>query len=343
MKINKLVTFCWQGLMGLFVVLGVIFAGVIHGKVEDLGVTFLLFGLICVLLTSFSWARIIEEYDYSRRKEIALKVLHYILGGIGLAILFFVGFFAIVTYMQEAELDEPVTSVTKYFYGGFFSIVLALIFNALLRNFPSLFPACRDRWPRLFFEDYGFMILLPVCIVGTVFLLTFGEHLTLYILMLIWNFVAIFFFLFLKCRYNKVIFGYILLGLTALINIILMVYYQSQVDLASLIKTDGTVMFQFTCFGYFLIAMIICIPFYALVEKFHTKLSRNIRSIIFFIVPVLSFGLQILMYFYWYIAVIIAIASIGIAYLVALFTPSSYTDYLYVDDDGDYYVVRRYY
>ena len=90
MRINKLLTIIWQGLMGLLVVLGIIFAGVIHGPVEEIGIAFMIFGLILVLLTSFSWARIIEEYGYSRRKEIFLKVIHYILGGLGLAILILV-------------------------------------------------------------------------------------------------------------------------------------------------------------------------------------------------------------------------------------------------------------
>ena len=342
MRINKLITICWQGLMGLLIFLGILFAGVIHHGTEKIGLLFFVFGAIGALITSFSWARIIEEYDYSRRKEIALKVLHYILGGLGLIILFFVGFFTLVMYIQDLETAEAVTADVKLFYGGFFAFTTALIFNALLRNFPSLFPAARDRWPRIFFEDYGFMILLPITVLATVFLLSFGENIALYVLILIWNFVAIFFFLFLKCRYNKVILGYIILGFTALINLVIMVFLSQVEGFDVLVKSNPTTMFQFTSAGYFLIAMIICIPFYALVEKFHNKLSRNVRSIIFFVVPIVAFGLQILMYFYWYVAVIIALASIGIAYLVALFTPSSYTDYLYVDDDGDYYVVRRY-
>lgn len=341
MRINKLLTIIWQGLMGLLVVLGIIFAGVIHGPVEEIGIAFMIFGLILVLLTSFSWARIIEEYGYSHRKEMFLKVIHYILGGLGLAILSFVGFFALVMYIQN-DTTDTMDSLTQIFYGGFFAIIVALIFNALLRNFPSLFPSARERWPRLFFEDYGFMILLPVCLIGTIFLLTFGKPIVLYVLILIWNFVAIFFFLFLKCRYNKVILGYILIGLTALIDVFIMIFTSSEIEgFGTLVKSNGLIMFQFTCAAYFLIALIICIPFYALVEKFHNKLSRNVRSIIFFVVPFVSFGLQILMYFYWYIALIIALICIGIAYLIALFTPCPYTDYLYQDSDGDYYIVRR--
>lgn len=346
MRINKLLTICWQGLMGLTILVG--FCLMAFGNIEltDVGVFLFLYGVIGVLLVSFSWARIIEEYNYSYRKEKVLKVLHYILGGLGLVILSIMGFFSLIMYATQTESGQGTQTSVVLFLGGFFAFTGALIFNALLRNFPSLFPAARDRWPRIFFEDYGFMILLPVFAIASTLLLVFAPGEVMYVLLLIWNFVALFFFLFLKCRYNKVILGYILVGITALINIIVMIVQSATIEnFDKLMITDASTMYHFACAGYFIIALIICGPFYAVIEKLHDKLSRNVRSIVFFVVPLVSFGLQYLMYFYWWIALIITLVFAGVLLLIAFFTPSSggYHTYYFTDDDGDYYSVRVYY
>ena len=77
MRTNKLLTIIWQGFMGLAALVGFIFLGFLGPDFSDVGGFLFLFGIICVLLTSFSWARIIEEYNYSSRKEKAFTVLHY--------------------------------------------------------------------------------------------------------------------------------------------------------------------------------------------------------------------------------------------------------------------------
>lgn len=346
MRTNKLLTIIWQGFMGLAALVGFIFLGFLGPDFTDVGGFLFLFGIICVLLTSFSWARIIEEYNYSSRKEKALKVLHYILGWLGLIILAIVGFFVVIFYSTEVIGQDVADPSTLLFFGGFFAITVALIINALFRNFPSLFPACRDRWPRLWFEDYGFMVFLGVSAIATTLLLTLAPFEIMYVLLLIWNFVALFFFLFLKCRYNKVILGYILVGITALINIVVMIVLSSTIEnFDKLMTTDASTMFHFACAGSFILALIMCGPFYAIVEKLHDKLSRNVRSIVFFIVPLVAFGLQYLMYFYWWVALIIVAIMVGVLLLIAFFTPSSgaYHTYYFQDDDGDYYSVRVYY
>jgi hypothetical protein len=337
--------------MALLFAVGFFLAGFLDGNAEFLGFYFMVFGLIGVLLTGFSWVRIIDEYDFSTGARRALKILNYISGILGIIILVIVGLFSFITYMEELGYDgaEKVNIWTRWYFGGFFAITTALIFNALLRNFPSLFPSLRESWPRIFFEDYGFMILLPVTFVASIFLVLFSPQNTMYVLMLIWNFVAIFFFLFLKCRYEKVFLGYILIGVTAFIDLVAMIFYANEyvpvnfIEFDQAILSNPTVVFQFTSLSYFILALIIAIPFYAIVEKAHEKLSRDIRSIVYFVVPFVAFGLQILMYHFWWVALLCVAAVIGITFIIALFTPPSYRDYIVQDSDGDYYILRKYF
>jgi hypothetical protein len=239
-----------------------------------------------------------------------------------------------------------------------FAMDIGLILNALLRNFPVLFPAIQekdsDRKFLYFFEDYGYMIFLTAGLIGGFIMLTVAIDFAPYILMLIWNFVVLFVFVFLKCRYEKVWLGYVLVVITAIIDIIAMVVmvatigenHFAEVLMGTADKTiaDPTVMFKFTCNAYFLIALLITGPLYFIIEKVFDKLPRTVESVIFFIVPFVAIGLQFLMYYYWYIAVIGAIIAFIGFYLYAFFTvKGGYYDTLYVYSDGSYYIERTYY
>lgn len=314
---------------------------------EDFIAAFFFFGIIFPLLSCFSWARIIEEYGF--RAEKFFKVLFWIGGIIGLLGLLFVTFIGFGTwhsYNGTTGLYEFRTDGCTMLFIGLGSW-LALLINSVLRNFPSLFPSTRDKWPRLFWEDYGFMILLPfsigvVCLLANT-LYTISFYFTI---LLVWNLLVIFFFVFFKCRYQKVALGYIIVVLTAIADACLLIFLFNSGELFE----QGAKLFEnadFTycvaCSSFFLLALVICGPFYFIIEKIDRKLSRNVQSLIFFIVPLVSFGLQFLVFKYWWVGLIAVAIGIGILFLIALFTPPSYRDYVYEDDDGDYYIVRHYY
>lgn len=305
------------------------------------------FGLILPLLTCFSWSRIIEEYNF--RAEKFFKVLFWIGGIIGLLGLLLTTLIGFGTWIhtpsgQPSSIDPSGACFLWLSLG----IWLALLINAILRNFPSLFPSTRDTWPRLFFEDYGFMILLPFTVATVSILANVLSNNSFYFtILLVWNLVVIFFFVFLKCRVRKVALGYIVIIITALLDACLGIFLFTSNEIfpepALFIDPDFT--YCAACCLFFLLALVICGPFYFVIEKIDRKVSRNTQSIIFFVVPLLSFGLQFVIFEYWWVALIAVAILIGISFIIALFTPSSssYVDYVYEDDDGDYYVIRRYY
>lgn len=355
MRINRLLTIIWQVLMGVLAIVGMF----VTQYSEQIGMCLMVTGLISCLLTGFSWTRIVYELGYSEGLTKFIRVINFIIGWIGLIILIFISLFTFFAFSMD-QLDNVAMSGDGMLSGLFiacFAMDIGLILNALLRNLPVLFPIIQekdsDRKFLYFFEDYGYMIFLTAGLIGGFIMMSVAIDFAPYILMLIWNFVVLFIFVFLKCRYEKVWLGYVLVVITAIIDIVAMVTMATTIgenDFAQVLMgtadatiADPTIMFKFTCNAYFLIALLICGPLYFIIEKVFDRLPRTVESIIFFIVPFVAIGLQFLMYYYWYIAVIGAIIAFIGFYLYAFFTAKGgYYDTIYYSD-GDYYVVRTYY
>lgn len=347
MKINRLITIIWQALMGVLAFVGLL----ITQYSEEIGLMLCLIGLISCFLTGFSWTRIVDELGYGDGLTKFIKVINYIIGWIGLILLTVISLFSFFIYSMDQMENVAMSDPDKMMSGMFmacFAMCSALVINALLRNFVSLFPSLKDTWPRIFFEDYGYMILLMITLGSSLLLLNNAPSYAPYVLMLLWNFTVLFLFVFMKCRYEKVWVGYVMVVITAIIDIISMIVmaseYGADTEFTKVLmsNTDG-VMFKFTCLGYFLIALLICGPLYFIIEKAFDNLPRGFRSIVFFVVPLIAIPLQILMYYYWYIALIGAVISFVVFYIVAFFTAKGgYYDTIYYCD-GDYYVVRTYY
>lgn len=356
MRINRLLTIIWQVLMGVLAIVGMF----ITQYNEQFGICLMLTGFISCLLTGFSWTRIVYELGYSDGLTKFVRIINFIIGWLGLILLIIISLFSFFAFSMEQMEGSNMTSdgMLSGMFIACFAMDIGLILNALLRNLPVLFPAIQEKDSErkflYFFEDYGYMIFLTAGLIGGFIMMAVAIDFAPYILMLIWNFVVLFIFVFLKCRYEKVWLGYVLVVITAIIDIIAMVvmvattgenhFAEVLMGTSDPMYADPTLMFKFTCVAYFLIALIITGPLYFIIEKVFDKLPRTVESIIFFIVPFVAIGLQFLMYYYWYIAVIGALIAFGGFYLYAFFTVrSGYYDTYYYFDDGSYYVERTYY
>ena len=233
MRINRLLTIIWQVLMGILTIVGMF----ITQYNEQVGICLMVTGLISCLLTGFSWTRIVYELGYSDGLTKFIRVINFIVGWLGLILLVIISMFSFFAFSME-QMEGSNMSGDGMLSGLFiacFAMDIGLILNALLRNLPVLFPAIQekdsDRKFLYFFEDYGYMIFLTAGLIGGFIMMAVAIDFAPYILMLIWNFVVLFIFVFLKCRYEKVWLGYVLVVITAIIDIIAMVVIPPQYNI----------------------------------------------------------------------------------------------------------------
>jgi len=135
-------------------------------------------------------------------------------------------------------------------------------------------------------------------------------------------------FVILNTRDKKIwkVCSYLVLGLCFLCNLIFAIVYGTNspandgMSVGDLIKEQeaGAPYFNFAAMLFPFLTFVICIPFH-IVDAVKDKFSQDFASAVYLIMPLLCFGLQFLMFFYWYVALIVMAVLFVLSFVVGIF------------------------
>ena len=203
-----------------------------------------------------------------------------------------------------------------FFEGGFsgdvvWAFLFAVGFEQLFKYMDEFVPSDYD-FPTEFFNDFGFMIFFPACIL-IMGIIGIFINVAILVLLIINLLLASAFAVMRNGGINLASF------ITTLVTVgvnafILFVCLGFDVDR---LYADGVYMFYVAVMMFVALAIIICAAFH-LLEMALGDVNETYSMIMYLVLPVVSFGLQFLMFYHWKAALITLGAVIGIVILMTL-------------------------
>lgn len=278
--------------------------------------------LAAFLFGGFGFARRLKDSDIDGAAAFFLRLLGWILGLIGFAIL---AFSLLMSITEAAESGGALDWKNALHFMIAFGCIFAAPINLILRKMGDILPCVQYSWPEEFFDDYGYMVVFAVSAVGSFFIGLFNMY---SVILLIFNILGLFFFYYLHGVYFNsydgskwhLVLAYLLLAVITFVNIIALVGMLEMKGLLNNLTVenfyDAKFAFDFACSGFFFLMLIMGIPLLEITDKIADEVNRDAQSIVFFCVPVVCFGVQFAVMFIgiWALIVLAGLLYMGIMF-----------------------------
>ena len=314
MKKNVFLNLLYCGLLGLVGIVNLIIACVIGDKGE---LFFLVFCsmLALLLLHAGEIRKLIVEYsNYTLNKVVLLilklagiigKFLCMILGVVGIAM----GLYTIGSNHQNYGFN---TEEYQMMLIGF-SLIITLLLNGAMKKVDMILPNKETNSIFVYFENYGYMTLFPV-VLGLNYLFALFT-MSFFVNMFILSGLLIIYAIAYRHKaeemvkhekFNKVM-SWIVIAIPVVISLALAgsvgIFNAGYDSLDSLTKF-GSILYS-SMILYPCVAFVLFMCLYFMTNKILYKKNKEVSMLGYVLVPLISFAVQILIFYYWYVGLIV--------------------------------------
>ena len=289
---------------------------------EDIFGTLFYSSIALVLSGALQLKRMLLSASDEKPSPVLLTVLN-IVGGIGSAV--FIVAFAFGTFSVAENISDYHDYILKaesrqscdLMCIGFAYIASAVL-GSFLRTIDRWLPVNPDEWRYEFFDNYAFVILFPLTLVIS-YILSFVTVLPLIILFFL-NYVAIVVFIKLRQLAD---------GDGGVLCLVLSYLYLFVIAAANLFITmsmglDGTITEEFSrvlytsTSMYFFIAAILGV-LYTVIDRISKGFAPWFEKLFFLLLPLLCYIIQVLMCYFWQVALGAVLLVVGVLFVVGFF------------------------